>query len=72
MSIAVVISVLIPYSMVKTNANAAMSSISVKWANPQKIRKINKTKTEAILTANINGEATEIHISFPAVGGVRV
>ena len=72
MSIAVVISVLIPYSSVKTNANAAMSSISVKWANPQKIRKINKTKTEAILTANINGEATEIHISFPAVGGVRV
>ena len=37
------------------SASAAMSSISVQWANPQKLRKINKTEKEAILTANITG-----------------
>ncbi len=49
-----------------------MSTISVQWANPQKIKKIEKTDTEAILTANVNYVPTNIYISFPKEGGVRV
>ncbi len=71
MSIAVAVSVYLPYSL-ETSANASLSSISVKWANPQKIKKINKKQTEAVITANVNGTATNIYISFPTEGGVRV
>ncbi len=71
MSIAVAVSVYLPYRL-ETSANASLSSISVKWANPQKIKKINKKQNEAVITANVNGTATNIYVSFPTEGGVRV
>lgn len=67
LSVIMLISVAVP----ATAASVAMSSISVQWANPQKLRKINKTEKEAILTANINGTATNMYISFPTEGGIR-
>ena len=72
MSLAIAISVFVPFTVLETSANASMSSISVQWANPQKVRKVNKTATKAIITANVNGTATNIYVSFPSEGGVRV
>lgn len=71
LSMVMLVTVFSSFSM-QTSANAAMSSITVQWANPQQLRKINKTQKEAVLTANINGTATNIYVSFPTEGGVRV
>lgn len=71
LSLVMTVALFSAYSL-EVGANAAMSSISVQWANPQKLRKINKKLTETVLTANVNGTATDIHVSFPKEGGVRI
>ena len=71
LSMVLTVTVFSTYNM-RASANASMSSISVKWANPQRLKKINKTEKWAELTANVNGTATKFYISFPAEGGIRV
>ncbi len=57
---------------IPANADAIMSSISVQWANPQKLKSIDKQKTQAVLSANINKKTAKIYISFPKEGGIRL
>ena len=45
LSVIMLVSVFSSFGL-RSSANAAMSSITVQWANPQQLRKINKTAKE--------------------------
>ena len=60
-----------PSSSFDVSADAVMSTITVNWANPQQLRSIDKQTNQAVLTANINGTATQMYLSFPTEGGMR-
>ncbi len=49
-----------------------MYNYLAKYANPQKLKSVEKLETQTVLTANVNGKATKFYIEFPTEGGVRI